>query len=358
MQKRIKEVATLHGTIQTPAFFPDATYGSVKMLTFDDILECGINQVLSTTLHLHISPGDDFIKQLGGMHTFFGWEKPILTDSGGWQVFSLINQTGNGKVTKRGAKFKMPNTGDKEFLTPEKSIEIQKNLGSDIMIVLDNPILGSKTKDENKKAVDITIEWARRAKEQFLKIHKLTNDAFKKTDGSERPLLIAVIQGGDYLDLREECAKELKEIGFDGYGYGGIVIRENEKRYDLLKQFSQLVPDDKICYGMGVGLPEDIKFCIKQGYDFFDCVIPTRNGRHGQVFTNKETLNLNNAQFKKDTSPIDKNCDCEACKKGNTPFSSRAYLRQMLKRKEVSAMRLCSKHNIEFYRKLMKVKSL
>lgn len=340
------KIETPHGDIVTPAFLPDATYGSVKMLSFQDVLSVGITQILCTTLHLHLRPGDEQIKALGGLHKFLSWEKPILTDSGGWQVFSLIHQTGKGKVTSKGATFYMPNTGQKAVLTPEKSIQIQKNLGSDIILVLDDPIIGSKSKKENAKAVRITIEWAKRAKIEFLKQFNLTEDEFNDPKNHPRPLLFSIVQGGNYKDLRKKCAEKLIQIGFDGYGYGGILIRKDPKTNEMLKYFADIVPEDKIRYGMGVGYPKDIAFCIEHGYDLFDSVVPTRNGRHGQAFTSSGKLNLNNSQFKNDSSPIDKNCNCLACKN-----YSRAYIHHLLKVKEVTGMRLVSMHNLSIYKK-------
>ncbi len=347
-------IKTLHGDLKTPAFFPDATYGAVKMLSLDDVKRTGIRQILCTTLHLHLKHGDKYIKRMGKLHKFIGWDYPIITDSGGWQVFSLIHQTGKGKVTEEGAEFVMPDTGKKELLSPEKSINIQANLRSDIMIVLDDPIIGSASYKENKKSVDITVEWAKRAKDEFLKRYQLDNDKFEKPK-KKRPLLFAVIQGGNYKKLREECADKLIDIGFDGYGYGGILLKDNKKKTrEMLKYFSSLVPEDKIRYGMGVGKPDDIKFCIQNGYDLFDCVVPTRNGRHGQCYTYFGSINLKSSKYKYDNRAIDKHCNCEACKNlNNHPAASRAYLYSLFKVKEITAMRLCSIHNLMYYNKLI-----
>jgi queuine tRNA-ribosyltransferase len=347
-------INTQHGDIKTPAFLPDATYGAVKMLSFRDVRKAGINQILSTTLHLHIKPGDKYIKRIGGMHKFFGWDGPILTDSGGWQVFSLIHQSGKGKVTDEGAEFVLPTDGSKHTLTPEKSINIQANLGSDIIVVLDDPILGSATKKENRYSVDLTKNWAKRAKEEFLKRYKLDDGKFDNPKKYKRPLLFCVVQGGNYKDLRKECAKKLIEIGFDGFGYGGILLKDDIKTTrEMLKYFAELVPEDKVRYGMGVGKPDDIKFCMENGYDLFDCVVPTRNGRHGQCFTSFGSINVKSSKYRYDNRPIDRTCDCEACNSGKFPLSSRSYLHCLLKQKEVSAMRLCSIHNLRHYSKLV-----
>jgi queuine tRNA-ribosyltransferase len=352
---RVGKLKTPHGIIKTPSFLPDATYGTVKMLSFSDVKRTGINEILSTTLHLHIKPGDKYIKRMGGMHNFFGWDRPILTDSGGWQVFSLIHQTKKGKVTEEGAEFVMPDTNKKQLLTPEDSINIQANLKSDIFVVLDDPILGSASYKENKKSVEITVEWAKRAKEEFYKRYQLDDIKFNNNVKYKRPLIFSVVQGGNYKDLRKECAEKLIEIGFDGFGYGGILLKDDvDKTNEMLRYFSDLIPENKIRYGMGVGKPDDIKFCMENGYDLFDCVIPTRNGRHGQCFTSFGSINLKSSKYKYDNRPIDKNCDCEACNNGMFPYSSRVYLYNLLKIKEVTAMRLCSIHNLRYYTSLFR----
>jgi queuine tRNA-ribosyltransferase len=355
-QNRIRKgvISTLHGDIATPAFLPDATYGAVKMLSFRDIKNVGINQILSTTLHLHINPGDKYIKRMGGMHKFFGWDRPILTDSGGWQVFSLIHQSGKGKVSEKGAEFIMPGNGEKHLLTPEESINIQANLKSDIFVVLDDPIIGSATKKDNRYSVDITVNWAKRAKEEFYKRYQLDDKKFENVKKHKRPLLFCVVQGGNYKELRKECAERLIEIGFDGFGYGGILLKDDVvTTRDMLKYFAELIPPYKIRYGMGVGRPEDVEFCLKDGYDLFDCVVPTRNGRHGQCYTSFGSINLKSSKYKYDNQPIDKLCDCEACNLRKQPYSSRAYLHNLFRVKEVSAMRLCSIHNLKYYAKMM-----
>lgn len=350
---RIGEIALPCGKIQTPAFFPDATYGAVKILSFDDIKSAGINQLLFTTLHLYLKPGDRFIKRMGGLHNFVGWDGPILTDSGGWQVFSLIHQSGKGKVTKKGAEFVMED-GDTHLLTPEKSIEIQANLRSNILVVLDDPILGSGTYEENLKAMELTVMWASRAKKAFLKRFQLDETKFNNPQKYKRPLLFAVVQGGDFLDLRKRCASELAQIGFDGYGFGGILIKENKrKKFELLEQFCKVVPEDKIRYGMGVGRIEDIKFCIEHGFDIFDSVVPTRNGRHGNCYTRYGTVNLKSSKCKYDKRPISSNCECMVCSNKQGFIYSRSYLHHLFKVNEMGVMRLCSIHNLTFYNKLI-----
>lgn len=349
-------IHTQHGDIITPAFLPDATYGSVKTVTFEDVKSAGIDQILLTTLHMHLSPGDKYIKRMGGMHSFLGWDDPILTDSGGWQVFSLIHQTGNGKVDENGAEFIMPDSGEKHQLTPEHSIDIQANLRSDIIVVLDDPVIGSASESDNEYSVKLTTMWAKRAKEHFLKRYNMSEEKFNKPEKYKRPLLFCVVQGGNYKHLRKQSAEELAEIGFDGYGYGGILLKDDIKTTRMmLKYFAEIVPDDKVRYGMGVGRLEDIEYCIDQGYDLFDSVVPTRNARHGHCYTTFGGINLKSSKYKFDNRAIDRKCSCSACEViNNHPRASRAYLWHLLKKKEMSGMRLCSIHNLRRYSEFLK----
>jgi len=355
-KRRVGVLKTQHGDIRTPAFLPDATYGAVKTLSFEDVSKAGIEQILTTTLHMSIKPGDGYIKRMGGLHNFLNWQRPILTDSGGWQVFSLIHQSGNGKVSEEGAEFIMPTDGKKHLLTPEESINIQANLRSDIFVVLDDPIIGSATMKENKRAVDLTIEWAKRAKAAFFKRYQLNDEKFDSPEKYKRPLLFSVIQGGNYKELREKCSAALIEIGFDGYGYGGILLKDDRKTTrEMLAHFAQLVPEDKVRYGMGVGKPDDVRFCVEEGFDLFDCVVPTRNGRHGYCYTSFGGINLKSSKYRYDNRQIDRECDCEACKiRDRRPGASRAYLHNLFKAKEISCMRLCSIHNLRYYSTLLK----
>lgn len=350
-RKRKGKIHTQHGTITTPAFLPDATYGSVKMLSFQDVRNTGIEQVLLTTLHMHRAPGDKYVKRMGGLHNFLGWSGPILTDSGGWQVFSLIHQTGKGEVTEEGARFIMPEDGQAHHLTPEHSIEIQANLKSDIFVVLDDPIIGNASKKENKLSVEITTMWAKRAKQAFYKRYQLNDKKFANPKKYKRPLLFCVVQGGDYKDLRKKSAEELIDIGFDGYGYGGILRNDNETK-EMLRHFAEIVPEEAVRYGMGVGKLEDIKYCIDLGYDLFDSVVPTRNARHGYCYTSFGGINLKSSRYKYDNRAIDRLCDCEACRVvDNHPAANRAYLWHLLKMKEPAGMRLCSIHNLRQYQR-------
>ena len=352
---RIGKIQTRHGDIKTPAFLPDATYGTVKTLSFRDVERCGIAQVLCTTLHLYIRPGDTYIKRMGKLHSYLNWNKPILTDSGGWQVFSLIHQSGRGNVSNEGARFYMPTDGSEHFLTPEKSIEIQANLGSDIHLVLDDPIIGNASYKDNKRAVDITIAWAEAAKEAFLKQYNLTAEKFNNPKKYKRPLLFSIIQGGNYKRLRKKCAEKLIEIGFDGYGYGGILLKDDQKKTrEILKYFAELVPDKAIRYGMGVGRMKDIQFCVENGFDLFDSVVPTRNARHGHCYTTFGGINVRSSKYKYDKRAIDRKCDCEACHIVNRkPAVSRAYLWHLFKVQDSAAMRLCTMHNLHYYEKTL-----
>jgi len=339
-------IKTLHGDINTPLFMPDATYGSVQTLSWQDLEYTGTKAIVTTTLHLYLSPGDEYIKKIGGIHKFFGWNKPILTDSGGFQVFSLINRQDKkfGSINSEGATFIDPKNGNKHLLTPEKSIQIQTNLGSDIMTTFDDPLDPSSSKERVKESVKRTTDWALRCKNEFLKLNSLTNDEFDSSDGTSRPLLFAVVQGGRFEDLRKQSAEELIQIGFDGYNFGGFHFDENGILEKLLQTTLDLLPSDKPKYAMGVGTPDDIKLTLKQGWDVFDCVLPTRMARHGILYTSKGSIKITTKEYEFDLSPIDKNCDCITCKN-----YSKAYIRHLLKIEEPNGKRLASIHNMYFY---------
>ncbi len=377
------KLVTNHGEIKFPAFMPDATYGSIKTVSFADAKNAGIEQIVTTTLHIEQKIGSQFIKKFGGIHKFFGWDRPILTDSGGWQVFSLINsKRGNSQnsATEVGCSFIDPNTGKSSLLTPESSMVIQHNLGSDIMTVLDFPIIGNSSLKERKECVRINTKWAERAKKKYDELHGSSSDGGKKTarmhnmhsrpkgEGNLRPLLGAVIQGGDDFKLRKQSAKELIDLDFDLYNFGGVPLnsgltwRDDEdkgKFYKEMLQFvSDLIPKDKIKYAMGVGQPDDIAFCVETGWHLFDTVLPTRNARHGYLYVSEEqgdvqkgyknlkydVLHLRSERYKFDDKPVDENCDCECCK-----TVSRSYLRHLIRINESSGLRLATIHNLKFY---------
>ncbi len=354
-------IKTKHGDIKLPAFMPDATYGSVKMISFEDVRKTGTTEIVTTTLHIEQKIGASFIEEFGGIHKFFGWERPILTDSGGWQVFSLIN-SGKGdkrnKISEVGCSFINPENGKFSLLTPETSIIIQSKLAPDIMTVLDNPILGNASLNERKKSIHINTKWAQRAQNQFKQIY---------SSRAEAPLLGCVVQGGDDFKLRKQSVEELLELDFDLYNYGGVpLISKITWKHDhpigfykeMLQFVSDLIPPNKIKYAMGVGQPEDIAFCYEVGWDLFDTVLPTRNARHGYLYVSQgngdatrsykdlyyDIQHIKTERYKYDQNPIDNNCHCEACM-----HFSRAYIRHLLKIKEPAGMRLCTIHNLTFY---------
>jgi len=332
---------------------PIATQGVVKGLTISEIGKLGANIILGNTYHLWLKPGLDVIKKAKGLHNFMGWRKPILTDSGGFQVFSLGKFQ---KTTDEGVWFSEPNSGKKHFLSPEKSIDIQLKLGSDIIMVLDECPPGLSSKKVVREAVRRTSDWAKKCKEYFTK----TARNIKK-----RPLLFGIIQGNVYKDLRTESAKELLKIGFDGYAIGGVAVGEPRKYLKkVLEYVVPLLPRNKPRYLMGVGRPEELIDSICSGIDLFDCVIPTREGRHGKLFIRSKkffwlgkknkfaykpeeiykTINIGRVEFKKDLRPVDPHCDCYLCK-----TYSRAYLRHLFKIGDILGPRLASQHNLKFY---------
>jgi len=352
---RVGKLQTKKGEINTPFFMPIATKGAVKNIIPQELLEIGAEIVLGNTYHLWLHPGDELIARAGDLHKFMNWNKPILTDSGGFQVFSLGARAkgrhgkSGVKIIDEGVQFIDHESGKKYFLTPEKSIEIQLNLGSDIIMVLDECTPDPCTRKEMEESVERTIEWARRCKRYF-------ESKTKDKEGGKRPLLFAIVQGGNYKDIREKCAKELVEIGFDGYAVGGMV--PIEELDEVVKWVVPFLPEDKPRYVMGIGRPEEIVRLVNLGIDMFDCVIPTREGRHGRLFLRKgdisdanfyETININNEKYKEDFTPVDAHCDCLLCKN-----YTRAYLRHLFAVKEPLALRLASIHNLKFYLDLMK----
>ncbi|GIW62901.1 MAG: tRNA-guanine transglycosylase [Patescibacteria group bacterium] len=341
--------------VYLPIFFPDATRGVVRSLDALDILNCGLDGVLVNTYHLYKYPGDDYIANIGGISKFMNFKGLFVSDSGGFQIMSLIYKTGKGKITKEGVKF------DKMLLTPEKSIEIQFNLGTDIIIALDYFTDPKANLDEIETSVKITTEWAKRCKDEYEKQIEC-----RKLKKGGRPLLLAVIQGGRSKKMREKSANDLLKIGFDGYGFGGWVIDEHGKLdYEISKFNAKLTPDSKIRFALGVGKPEDIVKCFGFGYHMFDCVLPTRDARHKRLYVYRtsdldEILSSDNFYkfyylqrakyldqeffFKK----IDKFCDCLTCTNYTLP-----YLTYLFKINETLAFRLATIHNLRFYTKLI-----
>lgn len=360
-QARKGKLDTSHGVINTPFFMPIATKAAVKNITMDEARELGAEIILSNTYHLYLRPGNILIKKLGGLHSFMKWDGPILTDSGGYQVFSLSKMR---KMSEQGAMFKSHLDGSEHLLTPEKSMEIQLNLGSDIIMVLDECPAYPSSKEYIERSLELTTRWAKRCREYFFE--KI------KGNGVDRPLLFGIVQGGVYKDLRRKSATQLLELDFDGYAIGGLAVGEPRKKmYDVLKWVVPVLPENKPHYLMGLGRPEEIVESVKKGIDMFDCVIPTREGRHGKLFIwNRKKINfskklswknldgrfydaihITNAGFTNDNQPIDKHCDCYACQ-GNY---SRAYLRHLFMTNEPLGMRLATIHNLKFYLDLMKI---
>ena len=353
--KRKSSFYTKSGVVETPFFMPDATRGFVRSLSESDLEKIGMGPMVVNTYHLYLQPGMKTIKKAGGIHKFMHWNKPLLSDSGGYQVFSLIHKNPKmGKITDKGAVFKSPLDGSKHELTPEKAIQIQFDLGVDMMVCLDDPPPNNYSKEKIKKAVERTIVWAKRCKVEYEKHIKK-----RKISEKNRPLIFGVIQGGEHKDLRKYCTENLVEIGFDGYGFGARhVDSEGKFLEDILRFTADLIPENSLKFALGVGTPEDIVRCADMGWDMFDCVIPTREGRHGKLFIwNKKdirkkdfykTVNIGNEKFRNDFTPIDKNCDCYACKN-----YTKAYLNHLMRAKDPLFLRLSSLHNLSFYLKLM-----
>jgi len=359
---RRASLGTRNGVVKTPVFLPIATYGAVKNLSVEEIKNLGAQIILSNTYHLDLRPGLDVIKKANGLHEFMNWHGPILTDSGGFQVFSLAKHR---KLTEKGVEFVDPINGKKHLLTPEKSIQIQLDLGSDIIFVFDDCPPHPSTREEIKKSMELSLRWAERCKKYFDK--KLNP---KSTD--KRPLLFGIVQGSIYKDLRQESAKRIAEMGFDGFAIGGVSVGEpREYVTKVLEWVMPLLPEDKPKHLLGVGKPEEIVKAIGYGVDMFDCVIPTREARHGRLYKFSqssrgpssvklqrtglckssfyEIFNITNAKFKRDFKPIDKDCGCYTCQN-----YSRAYLNHLIKMKEPLGWRLATIHNLYFYMETVK----
>lgn len=338
---RIGKLITAHGEINTPVFMPVGTQGTVKAISNDELNDCGAEIILGNAYHLFLRPGLDIIRKAGGLHKFMGWQKPILTDSGGYQVFSLAVLR---KINENGVEFSSHIDGAKHFITPEKVIEIQEILGSDIMMTFDECVHYPAARDYVEQSLALTTKWAKGSQDYFRK----TQNAIR---GTQRKMLFGIVQGGAYLDLRKKAVEQLLEIGFDGYAIGGVSVGEpNDLIHEVNAYTASLLPEDKARYLMGIGTPPDILEAISEGVDMFDCVVPTRNGRNGQAFTWKGELQLRNAEYKEDFAPIDKDCDCMACRN-----YARAYIRHLFNTEELLGLRLVSLHNIHFYVKLMQL---
>ncbi|MFA6355476.1 MAG: tRNA guanosine(34) transglycosylase Tgt [Candidatus Omnitrophota bacterium] len=330
---RAGKLRTSHGEFETPAFMPVGTQATVKTLSNDELKECGVQILLSNAYHLYLRPGEDIIRNAGGLHKFMGWDRPILTDSGGFQVFSLAVLR---KVSDEGVEFRSHIDGSKHFLTPEKMVGFQTALGSDIMMVLDECVQYPCEHETAKRAVKRTLDWAR-----------LSKSAFKAGNGQH---LFGIVQGASYKDLRQECAEELVKMDFDGYALGGLAVGEpREITREITGFTTDLLPEDKPRYLMGVGEPHDILEAVSSGIDMFDCVIPTRNGRNGTAFTSDGRFSVRNAGNSDDLRPIEEGCGCYACKN-----HTRSYIRHLFNTDEILGLKLVSLHNVYFYQKLMR----
>lgn len=332
---------TPHGTIQTPVFMNVGTLavikGAVSSMDLKDI-RCQVE--LSNTYHLHLRPGDNVVKKMGGLHKFMNWDRPILTDSGGFQVFSL---SGIRKIKEEGVYFNSHIDGRKIFMGPEESMQIQSNLASTIAMAFDECIPNPSTREYVEKSVARTTRWLERCKKEMDRLNSL-DDTINKEQ-----MLFGINQGGIYEDIRIEHAKTITKMNLDGYAIGGLAVGEShEDMYKVIDAVVPYLPEDKPIYLMGVGTPANILEAVERGVDFFDCVLPARNGRHGHLFTSTGNLKIMNVKYEVDPSPIDEKCDCPACKN-----YSRAYIRHLFKAKEMLAMRLCVLHNLYFYNKLM-----
>ena len=328
---RLGRIMTSHGEVHTPVFMPVGTQGTVKALLPETLSELGVEMILGNTYHLYLRPGHQLIRDLGGLHHFMHWDKPILTDSGGFQVYSLGALR---KITEAGVLFQSHIDGSRHFISPEIAVSIQEALVSDIVMCLDECTPYPVTLREAEKSLDLTLQWAVRSK--------------KAAKNSEQALF-GIVQGGMYPDLRKKSVEKLVEINFDGYALGGLSVGEpKEIMMNTVVNINPLLPFDKPRYLMGVGLPEDIVACVDHGVDLFDCVIPTRSARNGLLFTNHEKVVIKHARYRDDPLPVDRLCDCYTCRN-----YSRAYLRHLFMAKEILAMVLNTIHNVRFYMRLM-----
>ena len=324
---RLGTIETNYGTFETPMFMPVGTAATVKTMSVEELKDCNAGIILSNTYHLWLRPGEDVVDKAGGLHQFMNWDGPILTDSGGFQVFSLANPK---DITEEGVKFKNHLNGDKLLLTPEKSIEIQNKLDSDIAMSFDECIGWPATYDYVKQSVERTLRWAKRGKDVF---------------NNPRQSLFGIVQGGEYEDLRKYCTEELVKMDFDGYSVGGTSVGEDKPTmYKMVNYATKYLPKDKVRYLMGVGDPIDLVENVCRGIDIFDCVSPTRLARHGHVLTKYGKINIKNAKYKEDFSPLSDCCDCYTCKKGY----SKSYLRHLIVANETLGARLLSIHNIRY----------
>ncbi len=338
---RLGEFHTPHGVIKTPVFMNVGTCAAIKGgVSTLDLKNIGTQVQLSNTYHLHVRPGDEVVKKLGGLHKFMNWDKPILTDSGGFQVFSLAKLR---KIKEEGVYFNSHIDGKKIFMGPKESMQIQSNLASTIAMAFDECIENPSPYKYVKNSIDRTTRWLKICREEMDRLNSLDDTINKKQ------MLFGINQGSTYADLRIEHMKEIREIDCEGFAIGGLAVGEtSEEMYHIIENVEPYMPIDKPRYLMGVGTPVNIIEAVSRGVDFFDCVMPSRNARHSHLFTSKGIINLMNAKYELDDSPIDENCDCETCRN-----YSKAYIRHLFKAKEALALKLSVTHNLRFYNKLM-----
>ncbi len=338
---RRAEFSTVHGTVQTPAFMNVATAAAIKGgVSALDLKELNCQVMLCNTYHLHIRPGDEVVKQFGGLHSFTRWDGPILTDSGGFQVFSLAKLR---QIEEEGVTFNSHIDGKKIFMGPEESMTIQSNLGSTIAMAFDECVENPAEYGYAKQSCERTVRWLKRCKKKMAELNASGNAV------NPHQLLFGINQGATFKDLRIENMKQIAELDLDGYAIGGLAVGEPaEVMYDIISEVEPYMPKDKIRYLMGVGTPANILKAVSLGVDLFDCVMPSRNARHGHLFTSKGIINLNNAKYMTDDTPIDENCGCPACRN-----HSKGYIRHLLKAGEMLGYRLAVEHNLYFYNKLM-----
>lgn len=319
------------GVVETPAFMPVGTYGTVKGMTPEELADTGAHICLGNTFHLMLRPGTEIMKMHGDLHDFMHWDKPILTDSGGFQVFSLGDLR---KITEEGVTFRSPINGEKILLTPEKSIDVQRDLGSDVVMIFDECTPYPATKEQARSSMELSLRWAKRSKDAH---------------GDSNAALFGIVQGGMYEDLRDISLQGLLDIDFDGYAIGGLSVGEpKDEMIKVLDHTAHKIPEDKPRYLMGVGKPEDIVEAVRRGIDMFDCVMPTRNARNGHLFVTEGVIKIRNAKHKTDTGPLDENCDCYTCKN-----YSRSYLHHLDKCNEILGARLNTIHNLRYYQRVM-----
>ena len=332
---------TVHGVIETPVFMNVGTIAAIKgAVSTADLEEIGTQVELSNTYHLHVRPGDQVVKKLGGLHKFMAWDKPILTDSGGFQVFSLA---GLRKIKEEGVYFNSHIDGRKIFMGPEESMQIQSNLASTIAMAFDECPPHPATREYMQNSVDRTTRWLERCKKEMARLNSLEDTL------NPNQLLFGINQGGTFGDIRMEHAKRIADMDLDGYALGGLAVGEtHQEMYDIIEKTVPYLPENKPTYLMGVGTPANILEAVERGVDFFDCVYPARNGRHGHAYTNHGKMNLLNAKYELDDRPLDETCDCPVCK-----HYSRAYIRHLLKAKETLGLRLMVTHNLYFYNTMM-----